>query len=119
MTSGDDPLAEALRQLRLEYLQDAPLRVSELWALLERVERGENRALDELRRALHKLAGSGGSYGFPDISDASRAGEQGVQRLLASGSDVSASDVDALRAMIQEVVRAFAAASAKGTSAQG
>lgn len=118
MTSANDPLAEALRQLRLEYLKDAPLRVSELWALLERVERGENRALDELRKALHKLAGSGGSYGFPDISDTSRAGEQEVQRLLASGT-VCTSDVDALRALIQEVERAFATASAGGTSAAG
>lgn len=119
MTSGDDALAEALRKLRSEYLKDAPLRISELWALLERVERGERRALDELGRALHKLAGSGGSYGFPGISDRSRTAEQGIQRVLASGAGVSESDLGALRSMIEDVVRAFAAASAEGTSAPG
>ena len=119
MTNGDDALAETIRLLRVEYLGDAPERVAELWAFHERAENGDSGALDELRRALHKLAGSGGSYGFPELSAKSRAGEHEAQRLLESGAPVSAAEQKTLRSMVQGVADEFADKSARGDPAPG
>jgi chemotaxis protein histidine kinase CheA len=107
-----DPLAEALKGLRREYLAEAPARVAELRALLEPVLAGDRTALDGLRRGLHKLAGSGGSYGFAEVSAASRAGEQVARRLLESNEAVGAADGAALRESVEAVDRAFAQARA-------
>ena len=110
MTAPNDALLEALKLLRIEYLKDAPQRVAELRSLLAGAERGEGGALDELRRALHKLAGSGGSYGYPELSARSRAGEVEAQRLLDTHAPVSASALGTLRVMVEGVAAAFAAA---------
>lgn len=110
MTNGEDPLAAAIRTLRVEYLKEAPLRVAELQTLLGRAEQGDGGALDELRRALHKLAGSGGSYGFAELSVRSRAGEHEAQRLLELGAPVAVSQLRALRVMVQGVADELAAA---------
>ena len=107
MTSPDDALKSALKALRIEYLNEAPRHVAELRALLERAERGERGALDELRRALHKLAGSGGSYGFPDVSARGRAGEHEAQRLLDAGAPPAAPALATLRGMVESVADAF------------
>jgi HPt (histidine-containing phosphotransfer) domain-containing protein len=110
MTSPEDALANALKALRVEYLNETPRHVAALRAPLERLEGGDAGALDELRREFHKLAGSGGSYGFPEISARSRAGEHEAQRLLATGAPLSATDLATLRAMVGSVTEAFAAA---------
>lgn len=107
-----DPLAEALKGLRREYLAEAPARVAELRSLLGPVLAGDRVALDGLRRALHKLAGSGGSYGFAGVSAASRAGEQVARRLLETGAAVGAADGAALREAVECVDREFAQARA-------
>lgn len=107
-----DPLAEALKGLRREYLAEAPARVAEIRALLVTALAGDRAALDLLRRALHKLAGSGGSYGFAEVSAASRGGEQVARRLLDSGAALAAADGAALADAVDAVDRAFAQARA-------
>ncbi len=112
-----DPLAEVMRGLRRDYLSGAPERVRELHTLLERTERGEPGALDGLRRALHKLAGSGGSYGFEEISKAGRAGEHLAQAVMERGGGVAASaDVALLRKAVDAVTRAVESAIKAGES---
>lgn len=107
-----DPLAEVLRGLRREYLRDSVARVEELERLRPRVEQGDTEALDLLRRALHKLAGSAGSYGFGDISRESRAGEQVARRLIESRAAPGEDDLAALRQTVAAVSQGFAAARA-------
>lgn len=102
-----DPLAEALRALRREYLGDSVARVAELRRLLAPTEQGDRAALDGLRRALHKLAGSGGSYGFELVSQASRAGEQIARRLIETGAAATPQDLAGLRDAVDRVDAAF------------
>lgn len=110
-----DPMAEVMRNLRREYLKSAPERVQELRSLLEAVRRIEPGALDGLRRAFHKLAGSGGSYGFQQISTTSRAGEHlAVAVLERTGGKVEAVDVGTLKDCVEAVARALDAAVAEG-----
>lgn len=68
----DDPLI----RLQWEYLREAPERLAELRKDLAAFRAGEPDALDSLRVRFHRLAGSGGSYGMPRVSEIARAAEQ-------------------------------------------
>lgn len=102
-----DPIQEVLRKLRQDYLRDAPARVTEVRTLLESVRAGDAVALDGLRRALHKLAGSGGSYGFDAVSAASRTGERIAKAALEDKRAATAQDIAALDAVIADIAAAF------------
>jgi hypothetical protein len=98
--------------LRAEYLADAPRRVAELWSSLERVQNGDPDGLGELRVLVHRIAGSGGGYGFPEVSRAAQAADDLCRGLLLRQSAVSASDAARLRELVQGVADAFARAHA-------
>jgi len=71
----DELMEEYYLQLRREYLVEAPARLGELRKDLAAIRAGEPEALESLKSRFHRLAGSGGSYGFPAISEASREAE--------------------------------------------
>ncbi len=110
---SDDLLAEQLKALRREYLADSTRRVEELRRLFQRLSGGDRAALAEFRQALHRLAGSGGSYGFPAVSERSRAGEQLARRVEATEAAIVPADLQALGACLDDVARVFADALAK------
>jgi HPt (histidine-containing phosphotransfer) domain-containing protein len=101
----DDPLFVALRALRGEYLADAPHKIAELWKSLARVRNGEPGADGELRTLVHRLAGSGGAYGFPVVTERARAAEQLLDRFDAR--QPADTELAELRAHIQAVADAF------------
>jgi HPt (histidine-containing phosphotransfer) domain-containing protein len=117
---ANDRLAEQLRELRREYLADSEQRIQELRGLLGRITASDLRALPELRQAFHRLAGSGGSYGFPAVSARSREGEQLARRLEGTGAAVAPADLKSLDACVEAVAEAFADArkAVKGESAR-
>jgi chemotaxis protein histidine kinase CheA len=104
---ADDPLEQQLGALRREYLADSAQRVTELRQGRARLAEGERAALPDLRQAFHRLAGSGGSYGFPLVSICSREGEQLVQALIAAGKTAEAADFRALDVCIERIAAAF------------
>lgn len=71
-----DPLDQVIGQLARDYVAESANRLLELRKDLAALEAGEQDALDSLRVRFHRLAGSGGSHGFPDITDISRRAEQ-------------------------------------------
>jgi HPt (histidine-containing phosphotransfer) domain-containing protein len=73
----DDEMA---RELLAHYLGGADERLSSFArALAESEARPEDlQALERLRRALHKIAGSAGTYGFPELTRSARRLEQDV-----------------------------------------
>ena len=105
---ADDLLAQQLRQLRREYLSDSVKRVAELRTLQAGLLSDQRAALGGLRQAFHRLAGSGGSYGFPLVSARSREGEGLAQRLEAAGNPLTPADLDGIADCIAAVDRAFA-----------
>lgn len=111
MSAGpDDALAQQLRTLRREYLTDSTQRVEELRGLYARVASGDRAALPELRQAFHRLAGSGGSYGFPQVSTRSREGEKLASLLAAEDAAVGATELESLHGCVEGVAHAFAEA---------
>jgi hypothetical protein len=103
-------LARQLRALRREYLADSAQRVDELRGLLARLAKGERVALRELTQAFHRLAGSGGSYGFPLVSTQSRDGERLATRLAAEAGPIADTDIASLRGCVDAIALAFAEA---------
>jgi len=103
-----DPVAAALRELRREYHAEGPTRVQELAAALEALRAGEERAETTLTMLCHRLAGSGGAYGFPDVSVAARALEQ----LLRSEPHWTPERMEMVEAGIRQIAAAFASGDA-------
>ncbi len=105
--SEDADLLRVLAGLRAQYLAESPERLAGLQAALARVRAGDAAALADLRLLLHRLAGSGGSYGLQAVTDAARAGELVAYQLLDRGGHLSAADADRLAELLEGVANAF------------
>jgi diguanylate cyclase (GGDEF)-like protein len=91
-----DPLNDALAELRREYLLDVPGRLAELRKDVAAFRAGERDAVPSLISRLHRLSGSGGSYGFPDISEIARNGERWLKTETPVPGDVASARLDDL-----------------------
>lgn len=108
----DDALERALRQLRAEYLAEAGQRAAELWSALARVQNGDAGGLDAVRMRVHRLAGSGGGYGFPAITRTAQEADGFCRELIARGGAPAGTDLARLTELIQGVTAALASAQA-------
>lgn len=84
MPDRPPPPQERFAQLRHAYLARLPALLAEIEALAGRAPAPE--ALDGLYRHLHKLAGSGGTYGFPELSERASALEARVRAWIEGGT---------------------------------
>ena len=105
--SEDAELLRVLAGLRIQYLAEAPTRLADLRSALARVAAGDAPALGELRQLLHRLAGSGGSYGLQDVTEAARAGELALYQIQQRGIPPTDQDVNLLSSLIEGVASAF------------
>jgi diguanylate cyclase (GGDEF)-like protein len=80
------PIDEAFQGLQREYLSELPDRLEEIRVDIAAFRAGSDEAAGSLKMRFHRLAGSGGSYGFPEISQIARAQEQWIATGVA-GSD--------------------------------
>ena len=103
-----DELEKALEGLRAEYLTEAPVRLAELRKDLAALRAGEPDAAGSLKSHCHRLAGSGGSYGFPEISAISRKMEQ----FLAAHPAPAGDELEKLTASVDQLAAAFDRAAA-------
>ncbi|HEX3236576.1 MAG TPA: diguanylate cyclase [Gemmatimonadales bacterium] len=70
-----EPIDEASLELQREYLSELPQRLDEIRADVAAFRSGSAEAAGSLKVRFHRLAGSGGSYGFPEISRIAREHE--------------------------------------------
>jgi len=80
-----DALDDALIELQREYLSEFPERLEELRADISAFRALRPEAAVSLKTRFHRLAGSGGSYGFPEISVVAREMEQWMATKPAPG----------------------------------
>ena len=95
-----DAVDDAFRALQVEYLASLPDRLDELRADLAGLRTGKPDAGPALRVRLHRLAGSGGSYGFVRLSALAREAE----RWLAANADLR--DIDQLERILDRLSQA-------------
>lgn len=81
-------IAERLAALRADYAARLPGEIAQLRELvaLALVPESQANALVELAQKLHKLAGSAGSFGFPELGKQAKKLELQVQGWLVTGS---------------------------------
>lgn len=80
-------LSEKLAELQADYLVRLPAELATLQSLGEELRGGERDRVNlvALHQRLHKLAGSGGSFGLAELSAAARVLEQQVNLWLKGG----------------------------------
>ena len=72
----DESFEVAYAQLQQAYAADLPGRLADLRKDLAALAAGEEDAAASLKNRLHQLSGSGGSHGFPKLSQIAREAEQ-------------------------------------------
>ncbi len=104
LSAPDEGLDPAFAELQRDYLREAPARLAELRKDLAAFRAGESDAVDSLRQRFHRLAGSGGSYGFPRVTEGARAQEQ---RIVTPPAPRPETDGDSFEQALQELKHAF------------
>lgn len=69
-----------MEELQRYYRESLGPRIQALQAAVRAFEAGDSEALDSIRRLAHALRGSGGSYGFPEITEAAKQLERGGRK---------------------------------------
>lgn len=79
-------IAKKLQALRDDYAARLPIEIESLRSLVNDLSDSElqRNALEQLNQKLHKLAGSAGSFGFPDLGKQAKKLEQQAQAWLTS-----------------------------------
>jgi HPt (histidine-containing phosphotransfer) domain-containing protein len=95
-----DAVDDAFRALQVEYLASLPDRLQELRADVAALRSGRPDAGPALKVRLHRLAGSGGSYGFVRLSALAREAERWLAANDGSG------EVDPLNALLDQLTLA-------------
>src|SRR3954470_20653252 len=105
-----DPLDSALLELQRGYLASMPARLQELRSDLDSLGKGGSEAAGSLKARLHRLAGSGGSFGFLDLSAIAREAEHYLAaNPQAQRSDGLAPIVDRLEEAVRRADEQLAA----------
>ena len=97
-------LGKEFQKLRTEYRGSLPAKLRRLCSLWERIDCAEpdEDALDILKRELHTMAGSAGSFGLPLVSKAAAACEDALDGLKA-GSRPGAKRSEKFRARLDRL----------------
>jgi diguanylate cyclase (GGDEF)-like protein len=101
--------SETFNELKSQYLMRSSERIASIRDLLRRLSRNpaDVSGLRELLHQFHWLAGSGATYGFPQITKLGAAGERFCEELLQEGRVVRREDWDKLNAILESVIGIF------------
>jgi diguanylate cyclase (GGDEF)-like protein len=112
---SDPSLDGAFLDLQREYIAAMPARLDELRADLVGLRQGATEAVDSLKARLHRLAGSGGSFGFLELSAIAREAERWIATHPAAGDTAELSAIVERLAAVVRTAESQLAASAGGT----
>jgi len=99
-----DPIDDVMAELCREYLLEAPARLAEFRKDLLALRAGEADASQSLSSRFHRLAGSGGSHGYPEISEIAKGAESYLRQGALPAPGVVA---DHLSELVDRLATAF------------
>jgi diguanylate cyclase (GGDEF)-like protein len=94
-----------LEDLRGRFRETARIRLDEMAALLDALENDPRatEALQKLAKHFHGLAGMGGTYGFPRVSELGDEGEGAMLPLLKNGATPDAASIAQWKSIVAEM----------------
>lgn len=97
-------LGKEFQKLRAEFRGSLPAKLTRLRSLWDRIdcEEPDADALEILKRELHTMAGSAGSFGLPQVSKAAAAAEDALKG-LKEGSRPGAKRVAKFSALLDKL----------------
>src|SRR5688500_18317971 len=114
-----DSWEETLRELRAGYLRESTAKLDGLSAAIDELEAtpGDEAPKADVLRRFHAFAGSGRTYGFPQVSALGLEGETRCAAFLEESQTPAAADFQGLRDIVQRMRREFQAAGVEPASA--
>lgn len=103
MTSINTDIAQRLQLLQNEFARQLPGKLEQLDSTWKMIEAGDVSQLPKLHQYAHSLTGSGATFGFIKLSQASRSLEQVLQTLLDSGADYTEDQRLNISSLLQQV----------------
>ncbi|MBT5873028.1 MAG: hypothetical protein HOH43_06380 [Candidatus Latescibacteria bacterium] len=102
MVAHSAEVREKLLELQRSYLAHLPDEVHAAEALIGALQRNitDEDALTGLYRLMHKLNGSGMTFGFPEVSKYASAAEHKVQTLMHQNSSPNQDELDSILASV-------------------
>lgn len=102
MTKSSSLFAEYMNELRSKYILQLEIRQKEFIDFLNKLNKGNIFIYPKIKESVHKLAGSGKTYGFVKVSETSF----GLQELLNENAEpgVIAKEVEKLLENIEEII---------------
>ncbi len=99
---ASERIAERMKILGEKYAKQFPERIAEINSLWARISADtvDREALDSLYRLVHGLAGSGATFGFPQLSEAAKE----CEIMLLEGIESGQLAYDAVRSRVETVV---------------
>jgi len=103
---------EEFNTLVAEFVESAESRLRTFRSTLDRVERAPDdaHALQELKRQFHRLAGTGITFGFSELSAFAAQGEELCDERLKAGARTTAEDIVRYRLLLDALENGFAGA---------
>jgi len=105
MPGPADAVQAQLAKLRTKYSLALPEKIAAIEAAVAPLFAGpwEESVCSTAYRQVHSLAGSSGTYGFPEISSVARAAEATLKQCLDARRLLPKSEVDVLMAKLREM----------------
>ncbi|MBT5110158.1 MAG: Hpt domain-containing protein, partial [Rhodospirillaceae bacterium] len=99
---------ERLDLLRRDYTSKLPDRLDEIESIAKTLTTvlsvsDRQTSITQLWEYSHKLAGSGATFGFPDISDIAKILERVTKSLLAKDDDASPQSIDQILSLVADL----------------
>jgi len=121
MSSDQPSLEQKLQALRLNYLNglvDRYREISEQWHLLQG-NSTDHQLLETLHRLTHTMAGSGATFGCPEVGSAARRAESAFRQIIDDQRIISASDISAIDDLITHLGAEIEHSISRGVNEQG
>lgn len=100
---------DTFNELKTQYMQRSSEKITLIQEGLKHLAKhpADVQALREVMRQFHWLAGSGGIYGFPQVTKLGTHGERLCDQLLGESRQISREDWEKLKVLLESVNSAF------------
>ncbi|WDE12581.1 Hpt domain-containing protein [Thalassomonas haliotis] len=104
MDNKEELLKQQLQELRTSYQQELPARLAEVKALWQKITiNWSSQSLTALHTSLHRISGSAGSFGYPELGACAAKAEQLLKPYDKTDSPPDGSQLQTLTSALQQV----------------